>query len=263
MLLGEFHGVAENPLIVEAVAGAFEVDALAFESPAGDEQRLLEDTLAWVGDGRVTAGHIAVLRRTRCRVTGVDLGLNEHRDEAMADAIARVPGRVLFVAGNVHTRLTPFHEAPTAGSILATTRPALCTLDVHYRSGRYWNFGPRSFADPSRHRRGRTSRSPPRPRRPCSAARIREVLGRVYDHMEGQKSRERRSPHHSSRPPSETCSRRVPPASSAPDDVSGRVGERRLDFKPAAAGTARGSSAPAGNRSHASMLVGYRLAIGR
>ena len=172
LLLGEFHGVAENPLIVEAVAGAFEVDALAFEWPAGDEQRLLEDTLAWVGDGRVTAGHIAVLRRTRCRVTGVDLGLNEHRDEAMADAIARVPGRVLFVAGNVHTRLTPFHEAPTAGSILATTRPALCTLDVHYRSGRYWNFGPRSFADPEP--------PPPGPHVTLAAATEATVLGGTY-----------------------------------------------------------------------------------
>jgi hypothetical protein len=148
LLLGEFHGVAENPLIVEAVADAFEIDALAFEWPAGDERRLLEDALAWVGDGRVTAGHIALLRRTTCRVTGVDRGLTEGRDEAMAAAIARLRGRVLFVGGNIHTRLTPFHGAPTAGSILAAARPALCTLDIHYRSGRYWNFGPRSFANP-------------------------------------------------------------------------------------------------------------------
>ena len=53
LLLGEFHGVAENPLIVEAVAG-------------------------------------------------VDRGLTEDRDEAMADAIAGLRGRVLFVGGNVH-----------------------------------------------------------------------------------------------------------------------------------------------------------------
>jgi hypothetical protein len=150
LLLGEFHGVAENPLIVEAVAGALEIDALAFEWPVSDEQRLLGEMLAWVGDGRVTAGHIALLRRTACRVAGVDRGLTGDRDEAMADAIADLRGRVLFVGGNVHTRLTPFHGAPTAGSILAAARPALCTLDVHYRSGHYWNFGPRSFADPER-----------------------------------------------------------------------------------------------------------------
>ena len=148
LLLGEFHGVAENPLIVEAVASAFEIDTLAFEWAHTDEQRLLEDTVAWTGDGRVTAGHIALLRRTTCRVAGVDVTSGENRDAAMADAIARLRGRVLFVGGNVHTRLTRFHGAPTAGSILAATRPELCTLDLHYRSGRFWNFGPRRFTDP-------------------------------------------------------------------------------------------------------------------
>jgi hypothetical protein len=148
LLLGEYHGVAENPLIVETVARAFEIDMLAFEWPFDHEEPLLEDTLAWVGDGRVTAGHIALVRRTSCRVAGVDRAFGTDRDAAMAAAIARLRRRVLFVAGNVHTRLTPFHGAPTAGSILAATRPALCTLDIHYRSGRFWNFGPRRFADP-------------------------------------------------------------------------------------------------------------------
>ena len=153
LLLGEFHGVAENPLIVEAVAGALEIGALAFEWPVSDEQRLLEEMLAWVGDGRVTAGHIALLRRTACRVAGVDRRLTGDRDEAMADANADLRGRVLFVGGNVHTRLTPFHGADRQ---LDPGRrpPALCTLDVHYRSGHYWNFGPRSFAAPERPPRG-------------------------------------------------------------------------------------------------------------
>ena len=169
LLMGEFHGVAENPLVVEAVAGVFEIDALAFEWPAGDEQPLLEDTMAWVGDGRVTAGYVALLRRTTCRVIAVDRGLNEHRDAAMADAIARIRGRVLFVGGNVHTRLSPFRGALTAGSILAATRPALCTLDIHYRSGRYWNFGPRTFGGPGR--------PPPGPHVTLAVATEATVLG--------------------------------------------------------------------------------------
>jgi hypothetical protein len=148
LLLGECHGVAENPLIVEALIGALGIDTVAFEWPAGDERALLENPVASAGDGRVTAGHIALLRSVGCRVSGVDRAFGECRDESMAAAIARLRGRVLFVAGNVHTRLTPFRGAPTAGSLLAATRPALSTLDIHYRRGHFWNFGPRRFSEP-------------------------------------------------------------------------------------------------------------------
>jgi len=145
LLLGECHGVAENPLIVEAVAAAFEIDTLAFEWHSADP---LEQPLASAGDGRVTAGHLALVRRTPRRVVGVDTALGRRRDPAMAQALDALEGRVLFVAGNVHTRLAPFGGEPTAGSLLAATRPALCTLDIHYRSGRFWNLGPHRFADP-------------------------------------------------------------------------------------------------------------------
>ena len=146
LLLGECHGVAENPLIVETVAAALQVDTIALEWPTADVERLLDDPLAVRGDGRVTAGHLALVRRTSCRVVGVDTAPGPDRDAAMALAIAAERGYTLFVAGNVHTRLDGFRGRATAGSILAATRPGLCSLDIHYRTGAFWNLGPRTFA---------------------------------------------------------------------------------------------------------------------
>src|ERR1700678_4518309 len=71
LLLGEVHGIRENPLIVRALMQAFGLSGLALEWPgdltgvigtflAGD--RLPDHPLLWLGDGRITAGHLAVLR---------------------------------------------------------------------------------------------------------------------------------------------------------------------------------------------------------
>src|SRR4051794_39420966 len=134
LLLGECHGVAENPLIAETIAAALQVDTIALEWPGADIDRVLEDPIAWCGDGRVTAGHLALLRRTRCRVVGVDSGWGGDRAATRALGVAAERGSTLFVAGNVHTRLDGFRGRSTAGSILASTRPGLCSLDIHYRA---------------------------------------------------------------------------------------------------------------------------------
>jgi hypothetical protein len=71
LLLGEMHGVRENPLLVRALMRAFGLNALALEWP--DELAPVIDTFVtsgvledhpwlWFGDGRITAGHLAVLR---------------------------------------------------------------------------------------------------------------------------------------------------------------------------------------------------------
>jgi hypothetical protein len=71
LLLGEVHGVRENPLVIRALMQAFGLTGLALEWPedlapaaraflAGEP--LADHPLLWFGDGRITAGHLAVLR---------------------------------------------------------------------------------------------------------------------------------------------------------------------------------------------------------
>jgi len=70
LLLGEMHGARENPLLARALMQAFGITRLASEwdedlAPV-TEAFLATGTLAdhwllWPGDGRITAGHLAVL----------------------------------------------------------------------------------------------------------------------------------------------------------------------------------------------------------
>src|SRR6516165_9480495 len=70
LLLGEIHGARENPLLARALMQAFGITRLALEwdedlAPV-IEAFLATGTLAdhwllWLGDGRITAGHLAVL----------------------------------------------------------------------------------------------------------------------------------------------------------------------------------------------------------
>ena len=70
LLLGEIHGVRENPLLIRALMQAFGLTSLALEWP-GDLAPAIRAFLAgqtlpghwfvWGGDGRFTAGHLAVL----------------------------------------------------------------------------------------------------------------------------------------------------------------------------------------------------------
>jgi hypothetical protein len=70
LLLGEVHGVRENPLVIRALMVALRVTGLALEwndqlTPviggylAG--RPLADDMALWSGDGRITTGHLAVL----------------------------------------------------------------------------------------------------------------------------------------------------------------------------------------------------------
>jgi len=111
LLLGETHDVAENPLLIRALAQAFGVTSLALEWPE-DLTPVIEGFLAtatlsdhWMlrsGDGRITAGHLAVLAE-RTVAGPLDLILFDgpigaewtwsQRDEAMARRLlAAAPG---------------------------------------------------------------------------------------------------------------------------------------------------------------------------
>ena len=70
LLLGEIHGVRENPLLIRALMKAFGLTSLALEWPEDltpmiraflASGRLADHPWLWGGDGRITAGHMAVL----------------------------------------------------------------------------------------------------------------------------------------------------------------------------------------------------------
>src|SRR3984957_2898863 len=71
LLLGEVHGVRQNPLIAAALMVALDMTGLALEWPAALGEPLsgvFADGLVpdhaqlWGGDGRITVGHFALLR---------------------------------------------------------------------------------------------------------------------------------------------------------------------------------------------------------
>jgi hypothetical protein len=165
LLLGEVHGVAENPLLIRALMQAFGLTSVALEWPeeltpvigslaAGGA--LADHPLLWLGDGRITAGHLAVLRERAtagplalCLFDGtLGAGWNwSRRDEAMAGQILAAAGhaRTLVVAGNAHTPTAPTNLGIPLGARLSWQRPGVRDIRVSYGSGRFYSMKPRQF----------------------------------------------------------------------------------------------------------------------
>jgi erythromycin esterase-like protein len=140
LLLGEVHGVAENPLLIRALMQAFGLTSLALEWPddlaPAVAAFLAGGTLAdhpdlWPGEGRITAGHLAVLAE-RAAAGPFELTLFDgtigagwswsQRDEAMATRIlagAAAGIRTLAVAGNAHTPVSHTELGIPMGACLA------------------------------------------------------------------------------------------------------------------------------------------------
>jgi hypothetical protein len=168
LLLGEMHGVRENPLVIRALMQAFGLTSLALEWPddltpmiraflAGEP--LADHLSLWGGDGRITAGHLALLAE-RSKAGPVEVIFFDgiigagwswsQRDEAMARRLlAGSPSgaRTLAVAGNAHTRTSPTDLGVPLGACLARQRPGIREIRIRYGSGRFWNFRSRQFAD--------------------------------------------------------------------------------------------------------------------
>ena len=167
LLLGEMHGAQENPLLARALMQAFGITQLALEwdqdlAPV-IEAFLATGTLAdhwllWPGDGRITAGHLAVLaeRATTGPLEVIlfdgAIGADWHwsdRDEAMARRIlAAAPAgtRTLAVAGNAHTPTRPTQLGIPMGAWLDRQRPGVQEIRINYGSGRYYSAQPCQFA---------------------------------------------------------------------------------------------------------------------
>jgi hypothetical protein len=167
LLLGEMHGVRENPLLIRALMQAFGLTSLALEWPedltpmiraflAGEA--LADHWFVWGGDGRITAGHLAVLAERAAAgpldlilfdgVTGADWSWSQ-RDEAMARRLLAASGpgaRTLAVAGNAHTPISPIELGVPMGARLAGQRPGVREIRISYGGGGFYNGGPRQFA---------------------------------------------------------------------------------------------------------------------
>jgi hypothetical protein len=167
LLLGEIHGVQENPLIIRALMQVFGLTSLALEWPEDlapvIQAFLARGTLAdhcglWAGDGRITSGHLAILAE-RASVGPLELILFDgvigadwswsRRDKAMARRIlaASPPdARTLAVAGNAHTQTSPIELGVPMGARLAEQRPGIREIRISYGGGGFYNGRPRQFA---------------------------------------------------------------------------------------------------------------------
>jgi hypothetical protein len=167
LLLGEVHGVRENPLLVRALMKAFGLTSLALEWPEELTPMirafLASGTLAdhpslWGGDGRITAGHLAVLADRAAAgplelivfdgVIGADWSWSQ-RDEAMARRILATSSpsaRTLVVAGNAHTPTSPIELGVPMGAHVAEQRPGTREVQISYGGGSFYNCEPRQFA---------------------------------------------------------------------------------------------------------------------
>ena len=163
LLLGETHGVSENPLIIRALMQAFGLSGLALEwhqdlmgviSDFVAGGVLTDHPLLWLGDGRITAGHLAVVReRARAGqldlalfdgVAGADWGMSQ-REEAMAGQIlaeATAASGTLAVAGNAHTPTSPASWGIPLGACLSRQRPGVLDIRIKYGRGGYYSMRP-------------------------------------------------------------------------------------------------------------------------
>jgi hypothetical protein len=175
LLLGEVHGVRQNPLLARALMAALEVTGLALEWPAGlatavsgyfADGRVPDHPQLWGGDGRITVGHFALLRERflaqRLQALTLFDGVNEtfngvnetgwsRRESAMAERIlnGQAPAtRTLVIAGNAHTALTPTMLGVPLGARLAEWRPGAREIRIRYGSGTYYNQSAQRFNHP-------------------------------------------------------------------------------------------------------------------
>jgi hypothetical protein len=165
LLLGEVHGVRQNALIARALMTAMDITGLALEWPAGiaaaissffNDGQVPDHPLLWDGDGRITAGHFAMLwdRFTAGRLLSLTLfdGVNEvgwsRREAAMAERILTAQGpaaRTLVIAGSAHTALAPTGLGIPLGARLAEQRSGVREVQIKYGNGGYYNLSPQRF----------------------------------------------------------------------------------------------------------------------
>lgn len=170
-LLGEMHGVSENPAGLYAIMKRFQIRGVGLEwqpnlGPMIDEYlktgQLDFSQIANSADGRITAGHLALLKRLHEEGELAKLLLFDDpewkdwnaRDRRMAEHVLRdrEPNiSTLIVAGNLHARTESFEDEGTMhhpmGENLKTALPGMPAGGFVYQSGRFYNLGSKQFEE--------------------------------------------------------------------------------------------------------------------
>ncbi len=165
VLLGEIHGVAQNPLVAYTLMHRLGTSVLALEWPrqlkpmvdAFSSGGLLDfSAIAWSGDGRITAGHFAVVRQLRREgcldrlvlfdpfvPSGAPIPSWSDRDNQMAALLlAGTAGTpALVMAGNLHTQLRKHEHGVPMGVHVIAHYPGTVEVRIRYLSGRFFNMG--------------------------------------------------------------------------------------------------------------------------
>ena len=169
VVVGEPHGVRETPSVLYALASALEIRALAFEWSHEEMDQPVQDFLRrgafdferlWTlppsaeffcGDGRIAAGHFALLRRLREEGRLDQVILYDRldpeppvdwrgRETDMAERLlvewdVAVP--LLALTGAFHAQMYPESESMTAH--LCSVRPGLLAAMLDYAGGYCWS----------------------------------------------------------------------------------------------------------------------------
>jgi hypothetical protein len=175
LVVGEPHGVRETPSVLYALAEALDTRALALEWSHEEVNDQLQAFAAgepfdydefwalpptsdfFAGDGRVSAGHFALLERLReegrleeaiafDRVDAEPAPGWEVRDRELAERLlAQWQGPPLLVlTGAFHARL----DDGTMAAHLAQARPGLAPAMLDYASGSCWSRGEHDVSGP-------------------------------------------------------------------------------------------------------------------
>lgn len=176
LVVGEPHGVRETPSVVYALASLLEIRALAFEWSHEEMAEPVESFVRggsfdfeqlwslpagsefFCGDGRVTAGHFALLERLRAEgrleqaivfdrldpepPTDWEEQVRRREPEMAARLLAEWDRRqpLLVLAGAFHAQLRALEGEPMAGH-LARALPGLEPAMLDYTSGYAWSRG--------------------------------------------------------------------------------------------------------------------------
>jgi hypothetical protein len=180
LLLGEPHGVYETAAVVYSLAIAFDIRAVAFEWSHEEMDREVQAfvrngvfafDLLWslpasaeffCGDGRITAGHFALLQRLRDegRLDQVlvfdrldpEPPANDWRarERELAERLLAEwddRSQLLVLTGAFHARLDA-DDGDTMAMHVARRRPRLATAMLDYAGGRCWSRGLHDLSEP-------------------------------------------------------------------------------------------------------------------
>ncbi|HKA51530.1 MAG TPA: hypothetical protein VKK19_18265 [Candidatus Dormibacteraeota bacterium] len=161
ILLGEMHGALENPLVIWTLLSRLSLRVLALEwdfalaavvHRYGDGDGLDFSRFDHSCDGRITAGHFAVIRdlHRRGRLDRLTLFSGpsptewSERDRLMAGRLIEgLEGAspALVVAGGLHTRLEPHEHGVPMGYHVAMKFQAATEVRMRYLCGEIFNAG--------------------------------------------------------------------------------------------------------------------------